>query len=330
MLSVLTASIGHFMHGPALPRLASVFALLTFPARAWDISGHMIVAQVAYPRLNTNAAAHLARFAAQMEFSQHHFNGVNIAAWADEIKNVGNRYRHWHFIDLGCPDSHFDLLTSPAPLKQVDGDLVSALKLCQAVVKGQQDPLILDEATAVALLVHFVGDIHQPLHCSSHYYTQAHIEPGHVRAAAAVSDRGGNAIDVSNFKDTYPELHEFWDKAYKAKRPVLLNATITTEKDLETFQTTPNDPNVTAWTQTVLKSSPPASVSLTPDFEAWAKETHDLGCAEAYGKLPGDIETTPRKLSYTYVKNARKVAQERLCLAGFRLAALLNELYPDH
>jgi len=317
---------------PSRTLLASCAAVLLLhgPAWAWDIPGHMVVAQVAYHRLNTNALAHLEKLAGQLQFGTHNFNAVNIAAYADEIKNIGNQFRHWHFIDLGVPDSHLELLTNPPQMDPVNGDVVSALKLCRDVIKGQSSALIANEATAVALLVHFVGDIHQPLHCSAHYYTQENVDPGHVHPTTPEHDAGANAIKIVNFADTYTNLHSFWDKGYKAKRSIFYGATIKTETDLNTFQTSPNDPKITAWEQIVLASAPPASVDLKPDFEAWAKETHALGASEAYGKLSGNIEKTPRMLSYKYVKNARKIAQQRLCLAGFRLAELLNELYPEH
>ena len=193
-----------------------------------------------------------------------------------------------------------------------------ALKRCVAVIHGQSDSNIPDEATALALIMHFVGDIHQPLHCAAHYYTN---KPGH--------DAGGNDIKILKFSDTYTNLHNFWDKAYKVKR-ALFTGRITTEPDLNTFATMPDDPKISAWRETVLQSAPAPTVSLAVDFEAWARETHTLASSQAYGKLPGDIETTPRTLSASYVKNARKVARAQLCLAGYRLAALLNELYPDH
>lgn len=313
-------------------KLALCLGLICFIQRlnAWDISGHMIVAQVAYSRLNTNAAAHVAQLASQVSYDDghtvHHYNAVNVAGWADDIKhsftdpNKGH-YKNWHFIDLGVPDSHLDLLTTPPSLTMTDGDIVSALKKCVGVIQGQADSNIPDEATALALIMHLVGDIHQPLHCSAHYYAPGH--PGNAH------DLGGNAIGILKFSDTYTNLHSFWDKAYKVKRSWLTRV-ISSEKDLKTFSTTPNDPDVTTWAQAVINFAPAATVDLKPDFEAWAKETHALGSSEAYGKLSGDIETSPRTLTASYVKNARKVAQTQICLAGFRLAELLNGLYPEH
>jgi len=239
----------------------------------------------------------------------------------------------WHFIDLGYPDGHLDLLTNPPSLKIVGGDLVSALKHCVDFVKTHKDHdnVISSEAVAVALIVHLVGDIHQPLHCSDHYYDHAHVEPGHRRTKASESDGGGNAIKITNFPEPqgYTNLHAFWDAAYKASRGVL-TSTITLEKDLDSFGTSPNDANITKAAAAILKSPPPAGANLTPDFDAWALETHALGSSEAYGKLSGNVETSPRKLTYAYVKNAHQITQKQLCLAGYRLAALLNELYPAH
>src|ERR1043166_1029344 len=101
------------------------FYLMAESLAAWDIPGHMIVAQVACTRLNPNAAAHLAQLSAQVTYvgnnKTNYYNAVNVAGWADNIKhsftdpNRGH-YKNWHFIDLGCPDSHFALLTNPAQL----------------------------------------------------------------------------------------------------------------------------------------------------------------------------------------------------------------------
>src|SRR6266446_6595366 len=105
-------------------RLIACFCLtlLTQRLAAWDIPGHMTVAQVAYTRLNSNAAAHLGQLSAQVTYvgsnKTNHYNEVNVAGWADNIKHSftdphNGNYANWHFIDLGCPDSHFDLLTGP-------------------------------------------------------------------------------------------------------------------------------------------------------------------------------------------------------------------------
>lgn len=303
------------------------------PAFGWDIPGHIIVTQVAHSRLNPKAKAKLEQLAPSLVFKTHHYNAGNIAAWADNIKHADasvphhGHFRHWHYIDLGCKPNDPDLLGNPPTFGQVGGDVVNALKRCVKVVKGQSDPFIPDEAVAVGLITHLVGDIHQPLHCTTHYFEQQGVDPGHESDPPG-HNAGGNEIKISNFNNQYPNLHQFWDTAYRNKRKMFGGIVTDPSANFDTFQVTLNDPQVSVWVQTVLQSAPPASVSLKADFEAWAKETHALGCSDAFGKLSGSVETTPRSLSRNYVSNARQLAQKRLCLAGFRLAALLNELYP--
>ena len=310
--------------------VAAVAAILN--AHAWDISGHMIVAKIAHDRLNPKAAARLEALAPQLQFNTSHYNSVNVAAWADNIKHLhggpfAGQFKNWHFIDLGCEASDPDLIADPPKMSIQNGDVVSALKRCVAVVKGGHDPFITNEVIAVALIVHLVGDIHQPLHCTTDYYLQPHVEPGHKRPQ--MHDAGGNAVLVSNFKDKYPNLHEFWDVGYKVKRALLIG-TITSAPDLDTFATTPTDAAIRAAAADISKFPPLASVNMHADFEQWARETHALGCASGYGNLKKYVEGKPVKLGAAYVKNARQVASQQLCLAGFRLASLLNELYPEH
>jgi hypothetical protein len=74
--------------------------------------------------------------------------------------------------------------------------------------------------------------------------------------------------------------------------------------------------------------APGPSVNLKQDFEAWAKETHALGVTKGYHDLGADAEAVPKKLKKAYADNAREIACKQMCLAGFRLAELLNDLFP--
>ena len=94
-----------------LPRIAIVSTLMlaaTFNARAWDGTGHMLVAQIAYDRLNDKAKARISELAAKIQKDGVPYNAVNIACWADDIKarNADTPFRGffrpWHYIDIGC------------------------------------------------------------------------------------------------------------------------------------------------------------------------------------------------------------------------------------
>ena len=73
------------------------------------------------------------------------------------------------------------------------------------------------------------------------------------------------------------------------------------------------------------KKYPPESFGdvKSGDPAAWAIESHALGYNLAYGKLPAG---KPAVLDKDYVEAARACAEKRIALAGYRLAALLNQL----
>ena len=66
-----------------------IFLPPTSTTLAWDKGGHMIVAQVAYTRLNATARAKVDALAAQIK-DPHNvpYNFVNLAAWMDDIKLI--------------------------------------------------------------------------------------------------------------------------------------------------------------------------------------------------------------------------------------------------
>jgi hypothetical protein len=233
-------------------------------------------------------------------------------------------FREWHFIDLGCKAGDPDLLAHPPTLTITNGEIVTALKRCVNVIKNQTpDSFIPDEKVALALIMHLVGDIHQPLHCTAHYFDAGggSNPPKH--------DGGGNAIAVPKLsKTSYKNLHTFWDQAYRRYRTPVTG--MITVKDGPPETSTPNDSEVTKWAKKAKKQAPESSVSLNTDITQWAKETHAIGCDFAYGKIPAaDIDAKQTTLKSTYLTNARKIARKQLAVAGYRLAALLNELFPE-
>jgi hypothetical protein len=56
-------------------------------------------------------------------------------------------------------------------------------------------------------------------------------------------------------------------------------------------------------------------------------ESKAIGCNTAYAGLPPLPVTTNIDLTKSYFTSSRRLASERMALAGYRLAALLNDLY---
>jgi hypothetical protein len=161
----------------------------TLNARAWDGTGHMIIGQIAYDRLNDKAKARVSELAAQIQKDGVPYNAVNICCWADDIKArdadtpFRGHFKPWHYIDIGCAPGDPDVLANPPTLTITNGNVDVALTHCVDLIKTKQfDALVPNESVALALVMHFVGDIHQPLHTTGRYDPETHKQ----------NDAGGN------------------------------------------------------------------------------------------------------------------------------------------
>jgi hypothetical protein len=310
-----------------LSRIAAVSALMiaaTLNARAWDGTGHMLVAQIAYDRLNDKAKAHVSELAAKIQKDGVPYNAVNIACWADDIKArdadtpFRGHFRVWHYIDIGCSTNDPDVLANPPALSNTNGNVIVALNHCVDLIRTKQtDALVPNESVAMALVMHFVGDIHQPLHTTARY------NPNPKPDDQYKDDAGGNGVTLTNFVDTpWPNLHKFWDEAYRAyyengevKRTPRAN-----EADA------PDSPELKEWMKRLAPDAP-TNPDLNFDVTKWAMESHAVACSQVYGTLGAPYGAKNVKLTEDYVKAGTDTARHRIVLAGYRLAALLNDLY---
>jgi len=296
----------------------------TFNARAWDDTGHMLVAQIAYDRLTDKARARVDELAAKLHKGDVPYNGVTIACWPDDIKGLTGDpqfrglYKPWHYIDIGCNTNDPDVLANPPTLTPTNGDVIVALNHCVDLVKSKQtDALVPNESVALAMIMHFVGDLHQPLHTTARY------NPDPKPGDKFKDDAGGNGVTVANLADTpWPNLHTFWDGAYrryyekgevKALDPIDRAAT-------------PDCPALKDWlTKLDLNVTP--KLDTTFDVKKWVLESHEIACTQVYGTLGAPYGAKNIKLTEDYVKQATNTARHQLVVAGYRLAALLNDLY---
>ncbi|MBV8202723.1 MAG: S1/P1 nuclease [Acidobacteria bacterium] len=156
-------------------------ALAPAAAFAWGPVGHRVVARIAEFHLSPAAARGVAAILGAESL-------VEAATWPDEIRSdpAWNRAKPWHFVSL---DDNETYETAP---KSPDGDVVEAIGRFRGVL---QDPAAAagSKAEALRFLVHFVGDVHQPLHVGRR------------------GDVGGNSIQVSWFGES-TNLHEVWDE----------------------------------------------------------------------------------------------------------------------
>ncbi|MBL7858899.1 MAG: S1/P1 nuclease [Cyclobacteriaceae bacterium] len=159
--------------------LSLLLISISYTSFGWGATGHRATGHVAQKYLNKKARKAINRI----------LGGESLAmasTWMDEIKSDStfNYMSDWHWVTI--PDG----LTYEQTEKNPNGDLVMTLERIIAELKSKKlNPK--DEVERLKMLIHLVGDIHQPLHVGR-------------------PDAGGNAIKVTWFR-TDSNLHRVWD-----------------------------------------------------------------------------------------------------------------------
>ncbi|MFI5776526.1 S1/P1 nuclease [Nocardia sp. NPDC051570] len=162
--------------------------LTTAPsANAWGEQGHNVTGAIAELRLSPAAHDQVARLLAD----EPDPTLAGVASWADDIRksdpDLGKRSAPWHYINMGENDCVYD----PAVNGNDGQNVVDALRT-QTATLADTSRSDADRNQALKFVVHFVGDIHQPLHA------------GYAR------DRGGNEVKIQ-YLGRNTNLHSVWD-----------------------------------------------------------------------------------------------------------------------
>ena len=283
----------------ALSGVLVAFVLLATPATsfAWGEEGHRVVAYIAYGRLNARAKA-MANKLLQiplppLEISQHSTDFVAASTWADEIRN-DSAYKQtapWHYIDYPFGLTPETILPVDLPEK---GNIVTALKRESAILRN---PTAKQTARAVALrfIIHFVGDVHQPLHCATR-----------VSPLSPHGDRGGNDYRIRPAEANENEsLHAYWDAGLGEFSPS--SGSI---KEMATRAIQANPPYIPDWKK-----------GGVTGYDQWARESKWLANNFVYTDL-----RRGKELPENYRKSGKRIVNKRVAWAGYRLALLLNVL----
>ena len=319
------------------PRLAAVTLIgflsiaLVPSAHAWGCKGHQAVALIAETHLTPHARDMALSIlnAVPIDPTLPRYCGAtgldpfaDASTWPDDIRRSRPDTPPWHFIDIprGAPKSDLEKYCPPQ-----EGCVTSALA---EQVRVLRDPNSSAQAKADALrfIIHFVGDIHQPLH------------------AITNNDMGGNCVPVTYFGiapvennpgsgSFHPNLHSIWDTdIVEHLSPGETSSQLASALDKKF------DAKISDW------------MKQPADFEAWAWESHELAEKVTYGKLPHPLPIeTPRpmsacvdptdptshdrllkideNLSDDYQNAAAPVVEEQLAKAGALLAAVLNSIW---
>ncbi|MCX7556025.1 S1/P1 nuclease [Xanthomonadaceae bacterium JHOS43] len=159
--------------------------LMTTPAQAWSAFGHRLVALLAQDQLSPQTRSQVDALLALEPGADL----GTIAAWADEIRDRPE-YRFtatFHYVNFRDGSCHYDAARDCAN----GGCIVDALERYTRVL-GDAGRTPSERLEALKFVVHFTGDIHQPMHAGNR------------------DDRGGNRFQV-RVGDEGSNLHSVWD-----------------------------------------------------------------------------------------------------------------------
>jgi hypothetical protein len=170
-----------------ISRIILISAVIYLPLQSfgWGLLGHRIVGQIADSYLSKKAKKNIAGILGHESIAMS-------SNWADFIKSDStyNYLSSWHYINIKGGLSEDQAIQ--AIMSDTSTTAYNRINFLKTELKKKELPLVTKQLY-LRLLIHFVGDIHQPLH------------------VGRPDDRGGNRIRVLWFKDSY-NLHQIWDE----------------------------------------------------------------------------------------------------------------------
>ncbi len=270
--------------------LLAVYFLAPRPAAAWQDAGHMVATQIALQELSPEARREVDRLVGALPSAASEGDDVlQAAVWADDLKRQGiETFSSWHYINLPYNAGHLDEVAAPR-----EDNIVWAIREAVNALEGEAGDV--PKALMLRFLLHFVVDIHQPLHCVNRF-----------TAELAEGDRGGNDFPI---RDPHGDLHAYWD-AGAGVLPELAAAELR--------------PKVRGLAHELARQVPK---SVVPEWRLrdpgrWAEESHSFAVSAVYDGIAEGAEP-----SVEYAARAREVVRRRLVLAGYRLGALLDDIF---
>ncbi|MCF7808747.1 MAG: S1/P1 nuclease [Candidatus Marinimicrobia bacterium] len=233
---------------------------------AWGKTGHRIVGMIAEENLTPEAKEQIAGILGHTDLAR-------ISNWPDEIKSdpKWDHTHDWHYCTI------FDGKEYEGP--EAGGRAIQkVVEFSDLLPKGVLSDR--DQKNILCFIVHIVGDLHQPLHVGNG------------------TDRGGNAVDVTWFRDS-TNLHSVWDS-----------------KMIDHMQYSYTE--YAQQIQLALTDEEKAGL-LNPDIMAYVSASR-----AAHGQV---YDIGDGNLSWKYIYKNRELMEDRLLRGGFHLAAVLNNIF---
>ncbi len=309
-------------HLGLLAASVSILFSLAPPAEAWNATGHRLIAAIAYDRLNPKTRARVDALVRQHpDYEKLFLQGVastdpavraraafiSAAVWPDQIKGDPRFYdetrsnasptqllpgfpdmaRHtvWHYYDTPYAPDGAE------PEHQKPPHALSELNRIIPIIGNKSDvppTSASNPAYLLPWLEHIEGDVHQPLHCVSRFLK-----------SQPKGDAGGNFVYIGT-----RNLHSLWDGA--------------AGQDI-------SDAYISQYIADAVAAHPPQHHQEKKP-EKWIAEGFRISVSDVYTfGLETGSRDHPLPVPPGYEANAAEVAQQRIAIAGYRLAAVLND-----
>ena len=303
--------------------LVALLTMASAPsASAWGCKGHQTVALIAEKHLSPEAKQFVQKILSENPIdpklsrycgSTTHDLMADASTWADDVRPE-RKNGPWHYIDVPRGTKH-------GPLEAycgAEGCVTKAITEQVAILKDKNaDPA--KRAEALRYVIHFVGDLHQPLHDITN------------------ADEGGNCVPLKYLRrnpcehnHSYsPNLHNIWDSAIL-------------ERDAEGADAAEYADTLDA----LFASNEEALQKVGVHLDDWVWEGFDIAESVVYGNLTPRIAIEPNVPVHTctddnnigdrlfrqklaadeaYQQKAAPIVEKRIAQAGVRLAMILNE-----
>lgn len=268
------------------------------PVWSWGPKGHMIVGQVAQKYLSKKSIALISKLSPKE-------NLADLSNWSDLMRSdpAWDLATTWHYVSIPSGMTYEKSELEPK------GDVITAIK-AQTEILQDKTKTISERRNALAFLVHFIGDIHQPLHVGEK------------------EDHGGNSIRLTWF-GARTNLHSIWDEQLIEMEK--MSYTEFADALLRYYADKKDDPNfkdtqIMTWVdecqnkirplvyqyKDFIQPAEPTPTETTPTTNKPVKENDEIKMKYGW--------------EYSYKLLTRETLHAQLYKAGRRLAEYLNSL----
>ena len=301
-----------------------VLMLLFWPTatQAWGCKGHQTVALIAEKHLTPEARQWVLKLLSENPIDpklSRYCGGASrdlmadASTWADDVRGE-RKNGPWHYIDIPRGSKRGPL----EPFCGQEGCVTRAISEQLAILKDPKADAV-KRAEALRYIIHFVGDLHQPLHTVTN------------------ADEGGNCVPVKYFRrgphehnySFSPNLHSIWDTAIL-------------ERDAEGADPAEYAETLDAQFAADIEGWQKAGIHV----DEWVWEGYDFAENVVYGDLTPKVAIEPNVVVHScsddnnlgerllhqnitageaYQEKAASVTEKRIAEGGVRLAMILNE-----